>query len=205
MHFITLRRNISPYAFMGFILLYFGTFSDSFSQVQGFELTDPQKRELEDKAKGIVMDLWDYIGIISDKSQGRDNKLKAIELAVGLFSSEDNIVEVSGKNGIATPKIRVYLERLRMLPYEKVSITALDFAIISSLRQDTDGKLYVTVVTQQNFKAYQDGRMIINDIDFKRTQIVIDSVPRADGQGLEFIVKIGDIKVDIGESSLVRY
>lgn len=153
------------------------------------ELNEEQKRELEEKAKGLVMDLWDYMAIIVDKEQYRDNKVKAVDLAVGLFDSENNIVQVTGKTGLASPKIRTYLDRLRLLPYEQVQITAVNFAIISNIRQDLDGKFYTTVVTQQNFKAYKDGRMIIDDIDFKRTQIIIESVPRADGRGIEFIVK----------------
>jgi hypothetical protein len=124
-------------------------------------------------------ELTNYINTITDKTL-KDNeiKLNAVDLAVNLFVSEDNLVEVSNKNrvDVSTYKIREYLNKLRVLPYTKVKITYYDIQYISEFKKGTDGKYYGVITFFQKFEGFIENRPVYSDVTQKNVEVIIDKV-----------------------------
>lgn len=124
-------------------------------------------------------ELTNYINTITDKTL-KDNeiKLNAIDLAVNLFVSEDNLVEVSNKNrvDVSSYKIREYLNKLRVLPYTKVKITYYDIQYISEFKKGTDGKYYGVITFFQKFEGFIENRPVYSDVTQKNVEVIIDKV-----------------------------
>ena len=87
-------------------------------------LSETQLADFKDKALRKTKALSNYISTIGDKTKDETQRNKAIDLAVGLFMSEDNLVEVSSLNRKENRrfKIRDYLNKIKMLTYNKVTI-----------------------------------------------------------------------------------
>lgn len=124
-------------------------------------------------------ELTNYINTITDKTN-KDNeiKLEATDLAVKLFVSEDNIVEVSNKNRVDVTgyKIRDYLNKLRVLPFTKIKITYFDIQYISDFKKGTDGKYYGVITFFQKFEGFLEGKPVYSDVTQKNIEVVIDKV-----------------------------
>lgn len=124
-------------------------------------------------------ELTKYINTITDKGI-RDNeiKLEATDLAVDLFVSEDNVVEVSSANRseVIGYKIREYLNKIRVLAFTKVEITFYDVQYISEFKKGTDGKYYGVITFFQKFEGYKEGKLVYKDVTQKNIEVVIDKV-----------------------------
>jgi len=105
------------------------------------DMSEAQKADFRDKALRKTKALSNYISTIGDKSKDEVQRDKAIDLAVGLFMSDNNIVEVSSLNSQENKrfKIREYLLKIKMLPYKKVHIDWFDIFFSSNFTRCPDG------------------------------------------------------------------
>lgn len=124
-------------------------------------------------------ELTNYIITITNK-EIKDNeiKLEATDLAVDLFVSEDNIVEVSNANRdeVIGYKVREYLNKIRVLAFTKVEITFYDVQYISEFKKGPDGKYYGVITFFQKFEGYIEGKLVYSDVTQKNIEVVIDKV-----------------------------
>lgn len=158
--------------------------------------------ELADfQAKGLqkVKRLTEYFNIIVQKSTSPNTAQTTIENAVLLFDREDNTVEVSSVNRPNTTRypIRTYLNRLRMLNYQKVVIEGAAFTYVSSFRKGPDGNYYGVARFRQTFTGYRDNRPVYSDVTTKTVAVVLKPYQKAfEGESVEnWDVFLGDISV----------
>jgi hypothetical protein len=140
-----------------------------------------------------------YIKIIADKSEATNDKLDAINLAVGLFRDEKSIVEASSLNK-ATKRyvIREYLHKIRQLPYYKVDIEWFDIFFTSDFTLRPDGKYEGIATIYQKFEARnKEGNYNYVDITKKNIQVIVERIDVSSGNKIEkeWRVKFGNIKV----------
>ncbi|MEZ4826612.1 MAG: hypothetical protein R3C61_10015 [Bacteroidia bacterium] len=141
----------------------------------GYEISDIDMREYKAKALDRTRNLGQYFSIIADKSTNWQDANDAIDLAVALFVSEEASVEVSS-TGSAEKKlypIRQYLERLKLLKYERVDITWSDIAYVSDLKKGVDGNYYGIITFVQKFTGYRDGQPVYTDYTRKNIEVVL--------------------------------
>ena len=142
-------------------------------------LSDEDLKIFATNAIQKTKELTNYINTITDKTiKDNEIKLKSVDLAVDLFVSENNVVEVSKKNRekVISYKIREYLNKLRVLPYTKVKITYYDIQYISDFKKGTDGKYYGVITFFQKFEGFIEGKPVYSDVTQKNIEVVIDKV-----------------------------
>lgn len=125
------------------------------------------------KALQKTADLGTYLGIISDRSNSAGEANKAVELAVKLFIDENAEVEVSSKEGRERYKVRAYLNRLKLLNYDKVEISWTDISYVSDLKKGIDGNYYGVITLQQRFKGFKDNQVVYGDITEKNIEVMM--------------------------------
>lgn len=143
-------------------------------------LTQQELEIFKNAALNKVRELEKYIVTIADKNNDDNIRKNSIDLAVKLFESERNIVEVTSRNSsvIKDYIIRDYLNRLRILPYARVSITWYDISYVSDFVQDPDGNYRAIITIFQKFEGFMDGRPVYKDITQKNIEIVIKNQER---------------------------
>jgi hypothetical protein len=145
------------------------------------DLTDLDFAEFSDKAMQKIDDLGSFISLISSKETYPDQANQAIDLAVNLFVSEEAVVEVStvGYSALVKRKIREYLNRLKLLKYDKVDIRWADLNYVSNFRKGPDGNYYGTVSLKQTFQGYVDNQVVYSDVTQKEIEVVLKSMEKA--------------------------
>lgn len=174
-----------------------GLFSnDSLKEVV---MSEAQKADFRDKALRKTKALSNYISTIGDKTKDEIQRNKAIDLAVGLFMSEDNFVEVSSLNSPENKhfKIREYLLKIKMLPYKKVHIDWFDIFFSSNFTKGPDGRYEAIATIYQRFTGENNEGGVYKDITKKDIKIILDQATIATGPTEEkfWEVFLGDIKV----------
>ena len=141
----------------------------------GFELNSIDRKEFSAKALDKTRNLGQYFSIIADKETNWQDANEAIDLAVTLFVSEEAQVEVSSTSTREkkTFPIRKYLERLKLLKYERVEISWSDIAYVSNLKKGVDGNYYGVVSFVQKFTGYRDGKPVYSDYTRKNIEVVL--------------------------------
>jgi hypothetical protein len=137
------------------------------------------------KALQKVEDLGRYIKKIADKRTDLVEANKTVDLAVLLFLNEDKIVEVSqgSSEQKARFKIRSYLNKLKLLKYENVSISWQNISYVSNLRKGVDGNYYGIVSFDQVFEAVNEGEIVYRDLTRKNIEVILTSYKKqVDGQ-----------------------
>ena len=131
--------------------------------------------EFNSKALAVVDDLGKYITIISDKNSHWLDVKRAINLACDLFVNEEVQVEVSylGRSEHTRYVIRDYLDRMKLLKYDKVDISWSDIQYVSKLHKGTDGLYYGTISIQQRFSGIKDNKIVYKDITEKHIEVVL--------------------------------
>ena len=160
------------------------------------------KEEFKEKALSRTKELENYLHFIAGKQTDKFKANEAIESAVKLFLSEDNIVQVSSKDKtgnavIFKRKIREYLTRLKLLKYDKVRISWSDISYVSDIRMGTDGNYYGVIVIKQKFEGYIDGELKYTDVTTKKMTVILktyDKYVAGEKQTL-WDVFLGDIGV----------
>jgi len=163
------------------------------------KLTPEELADFRDKALRTTKSLSNYIAVVADKQQDDMKRTKAIGLAVALFMSEENSVEVSALNTslIRRFKIRAYLNKLKILPYYAVKIEWFDLFFASDFVLRPDGRYEAVATIYQRFDGtYKDGGKYV-DITKKSIQVIIEKREDWTGDQMkqEWKVLLGDIKV----------
>ena len=172
--------------------------SDSTSILDETVLSPSEQENYQTETRLLVEDLGKYISIIGDKSVENWKSMRAIDLAVNLFVTDTQKVEVSskGKGVVRRSKIRMYLDELRLLQYNQVSIEWAEIGRISDFRESSDGTYRAIVTILQRFKGYRDGKMIYEDTTRKNIEIVLkQQVIEGIGTEKKWVIKLGDINV----------
>lgn len=118
-------------------------------------------------------DLGTYIAIITDRSNSMEEANKAIDLAVKLFINEDAEIEVSGPNGKKRYKVRAYLNKLKLLDYEKIEISWTDISYVSDLKKGIDENYYGVITLQQRFQGFMDNKVVYGDLTEKNVEVMM--------------------------------
>jgi hypothetical protein len=175
-------------------------FNSNDSSIEIAKLTATEMADFKDKALRKTKALSNYISTIADKSKDETQRNKAIDLAVKLFMSENNLVEVSSlKRKESKPyKIRAYLDKLKMLPYTKITIEWFDIFYASNFVQRPDGRYEAIATIYQRFTGVLNEGGNYMDITKKNIQIVIEPKEILTGDIKEHVWEIflGDIKVE---------
>lgn len=125
------------------------------------------------KALQKTTDLGTYLAIISDRNNDMKEANKAVELAIGLFINEDAQVEVSSPEGRSRYKVRAYLNRLKLLKYDKIEISWTDISYVSDLKKGMDGNYYGIITLQQRFKGFMDNQLVYSDLTEKNVEVKV--------------------------------
>jgi hypothetical protein len=133
------------------------------------------REEFAEKCKQKTVRFTDYMKIFCDKQSPNAELNKATEGAVSLFVNEDAKVEVSSANrdDVKRYKIRAYLGRLKLLPYDKIEVKWINIQYIDDLKLDQDGVLHGTVAFEQEFKAYKDNALVYSDVTEKVANVIL--------------------------------
>lgn len=141
----------------------------------GYEISAIDMKEYKAKALDRTRNLGQYFSIIADKATNWQDANDAIDLAVALFVGEEATVEVSSAGSVDKKlyPIRQYLERLKLLKYERVDITWSDIVYVSDLKKGADGNYYGIISFVQKFTGYRDGQAVYSDYTRKNIEIVL--------------------------------
>ncbi len=139
-------------------------------------LDDERKAHFEKMALIKANDFGKYLSIVSNKDEVEEDKLMAVSHAVMLFMSDSSKIQVSSLNQSESKQytVPVYLDRLRMLPYDKVELLWVKAMMVSKFRKGMDGRYYGMIAAQQLFRGYLDNEIVYQDVTEKDIEIVLD-------------------------------
>lgn len=144
-------------------------------------LDETTMAELKDKALIKSRTFGQLIGIIADKSTLEDIAQTSILNALDLFLNENSTI---GVTSIRQPqaqkplKVRKYLNRLRMLQYEKVEIKTSDYYMVKDLKKGPDGNFYGWVSFKQRFIGYVKDLPAYEDLTTKSIKVVVKKIQK---------------------------
>jgi len=136
------------------------------------DLPPPQRdafiKSIEEKVEYLQL----YIQRISDKSIPIEERLEMIDSAIKLFSSENNIVQISNAatGEVTQLPVRQYFRRLANIKATRVDITFYEGTKLEKLRRGSDMYYYGTALMFQETTIYKDpeGADIYRDRTIKR-------------------------------------
>lgn len=193
---------------------------------QAQEMTESEKATLEQRIREQIDDFISYLPDIAAKSnKPYQEKLlaqKYIKAALELFIGKGDSYPYIDQNGnsrtheavkmqttsrgIANrPKLmKRYLSGLINLPYQKVEVDKCSAVTINKhLYKISGGRYAATAVYLQAFRAWRDGRLIINDKDAKQVTVYVDKkvIDTPNGSKTYWEIQLGDIRItsDWGE------
>lgn len=193
---------------------------------QAQEMTESEKATLEQRIREQIDDFISYLPDIAAKSnKPYQEKLlaqKYIKAALELFIGKGDSYPYIDQNGnsrtheavkmqttsrgIANrPKLmKRYLSGLINLPYQKVEVDKCSAVTINKhLYKISEGRYVATAVYLQAFRAWRDGRLIINDKDAKQVTVYVDKkvIDTPNGSKTYWEIQLGDIRItsDWGE------
>lgn len=193
---------------------------------QAQEMTESEKATLEQRIREQIDDFISYLPDIAAKSnKPYQEKLlaqKYIKAALELFIGKGDSYPYIDQNGnsrtheavkmqttsrgIANrPKLmKRYLSGLINLPYQKVEVDKCSAVTINKhLYKISEGRYAATAVYLQAFRAWRDGRLIINDKDAKQVTVYVDKkvIDTPNGSKTYWEIQLGDIRItsDWGE------
>ena len=164
------------------------------------KFTDNDKAEFQEKGLQKVKQLETFIAQIGNKNTLASSAQMATNGALKLFDSEDRSVQISSSTTgeIKRSKIKVYLQKLRMLNYANVNIEWADFQYASDFKKGLDGNYYGYIVFKQRFTASSlDNQISYKDVTTKKIEVILKSYEKA-SQGeitQSWDIFLGDISV----------
>jgi hypothetical protein len=170
------------------------------NDISDIKFTDQDKAEFQEKGLQKVKQLETFIAQIGSKSTPANSAQIAKSGALKLFDSEERTVQVSSSSSgeIKRSKIKVYLQKLRMLNYANVSIEWADFQYASDFKKGLDGNYYGYIVFKQRFTASSlDNQINYKDLTTKKIEVILKSYEKA-AQGeitQSWDIFLGDISV----------
>ncbi|MEQ8702826.1 MAG: hypothetical protein RIC19_02845 [Phaeodactylibacter sp.] len=163
------------------------------------------KSRISKRAAERITDLGQYISVIGDKTKPNDLKSRMVNAAVQLFKDESAVVEVSSLNRTVprSYKIREYLNRLRILEYDKVNIEWYKVIYVSDLKRDPDGNYRGVIRVYQrfqgsNYDAEGSLKLLYEDNTTKDIEFIaeVGRVSYGDHEKEYFNIKLLDLRVD---------
>lgn len=157
-----------------------------------------EQRYFANRALQKLQQFSGYLEIISTRFTAESRKLVAIDEAVKLFFSDSCTVAVSSHHSSKLNyfPVKRYLNRLRKLPYDEISLNWSDFSYVSNFAY-RDGKYYATLSVKQTFKGYRDGQLFYGDVTYKNVNLVVDKydVYREGKKQQRWDVLLGNVSV----------
>ncbi len=157
-----------------------------------------EQRYFANRALQKLQQFSGYLEIISNRLTTESKKLVAIDEAVKLFFSDSCTVAVSSQHSAKLKYFQVkrYLNRLRKLPYDEVSLNWSDFSYVSDFEYK-DGKYFATLSVKQTFEGYRDGQLFYGDVTYKKIDLVVDeyNVYREGKKQKRWDVLLGNVSV----------
>ncbi|MCR9099001.1 MAG: hypothetical protein NXI25_03555 [bacterium] len=163
------------------------------------------KSRISKRAAERITDLGQYISVIGNKTKPDDLKSRMVNAAVQLFKDESAVVEVSSRSRtkIKSYKIREYLNRLRILEYDKVNIEWYKVIYVSDLKRDPDGNYRGGIRVYQrfqgsNYDAEGSLKLLYEDTTTKDIEFIaeVGRVSYGDHEKEYFNIKLLDLRVD---------
>lgn len=170
------------------------------NDISNIKFTDKDKAEFQEKGLQKVKQLETFIAQIGNKNTLASSAQMATNGALKLFDSEDRSVQISSSTTgeIKRSKIKVYLQKLRMLNYANVNIEWADFQYASDFKKGLDGNYYGYIVFKQRFTASSlDNQISYKDVTTKKIEVILKSYEKA-SQGeitQSWDIFLGDISV----------
>ena len=163
------------------------------------EIPATELDRLKAKGENKVQQLKNFIDIISNKSTSTTEAMQAIELAVGLFDSEERTVTVSSATTgkVVNRKVRAYFNRLMQLQYTEVKVEWANFQYASKFTKGNDGKYYGYVTFEQRFTGFIDGVAVYQDKIERNLTIILSKYQKiVNGNYVdEWDVFLGDMAI----------
>lgn len=160
------------------------------------DLNEKQREAFLASLRQKIWYLQHYISQISNKSIEVDERMEMIGSAVKLFSSENNIVQVSNvKTGqVVQLPVRQYFRKLVYINAARVEITFYKGISLETLRRGTDGFYYGTALVFQETVIYGGP---------ETTQVYKDrTVKRVNFKSKQEVNRMGDEKEQVMETFL---
>ncbi len=138
-------------------------------------LTEAELRAFQEKAEQKGKDLGRYLSLISNKQKSDEDKIYAVDAAANLFVNDSAKVEVStlGRAEKKQYPIKFYLNRLRLLPYDRVELVWIKAEMVSRFYKGDDGRYYGTITAQQLFRGFVDNKIQYQDVTEKNIEVVL--------------------------------
>jgi len=151
------------------------------------DLDQASYEQFKQRSLQKTQDLGKYLNLIANKSTESLVANKAVDQAVGLFTSEEATVETAKPNGEKDQQpIRNYLNKLKLLKYSKVLIEWSNISYVSNLRKGPDGFYYGVISLQQKFSGFIDNKMVYSDITKKNIEIQLRTYKKeVEGESVE--------------------
>ena len=198
---LIIQWEISPAKYIiGFDSLLQKKANNQIKNIGGEEVIFPDEQIAAIKKQGIatINEFYDYLNLICDKNLAPGTRKKFIDIAIKLFVSENNTVQVSSKSGrIEIIKIRTYFNRLIALPDKPFKITSYEIIFPKEFVKGEDGQYYSSSIFFLKFiesnKDYS-----ISKITKKNVQLVIEKIKGNEGltDKERWQLKLGDINVE---------
>ena len=198
------NKNIKK-ALLIFLLIGFVFISNAFGQnvdpAATETLSPNQIASYREQAIKSIFDLETYLQIISNKKKSLSQRNMSLDLAIDLFQSDTVTVETSSLKSPVnhTYTIRLYLNKLKLLPYSTVKIVWYKVYLSRTFTLGTDSNYYGTATFLQRFEGKSNNEMgSYKDVTQKKIQIILKKIGGFNGpeRNIRFILKLGDIKVE---------
>jgi len=161
-------------------------------------LTNDDRQYYRNKSLQRVDEFVSYLNVITNKSLSMTTRDEAIRNAAKLFMPGATM-EVTSKSqpGSRRYPIAVYLNRLKLLPYNSTKIEWTEVDFIKELTQAADGNYYGTITGEQRFTGYGTNRVLYEDVVEKNVRVKLErmDVERDGQQQIKWNLLLGSIGV----------
>lgn len=162
-------------------------------------LTNEEKEKYQESSLHRLDDFIVAINTITDKNRSEDEKDRAINDALRLFTKEATIQVNSVKNkNPRTLSIKNYLTQLRLLPYKRTTVDWVKVHFIENLTQTGDGSYEGIITGEQLFTAEgTGGKIVYSDATKKDVRVKLDQRPKiVNGKtSMKWHILLGNISV----------
>lgn len=131
------------------------------------------KNELNERVEKKTIKLTRYIKMLAE---AKDNPKPVIDAAMKLFNNNEKAqvsVTRNGQTNVETMLVRVYLNRLTQLKYDKVRIVWHNAQYVSNFTKQPNGTYRGLVAFEQEFTGMKNGEInyTFHDVTQKRVEV----------------------------------
>lgn len=194
------------------LLLFVSILGTSFSFAQEIDGLEEVREEVKEYARTRVNEFNGYLSYIASKKYDDKTKDAYIKDALNLFIGKGEESKDNDGNIIPAPQMEVsyinrrtkavrkkkrpialYLQGMKGLSYDDVSVTASDAVYISDLKKTSDNKYEAVLSYAQIFIGKKDGIVVYKDLTKKDVRVYIEVIPYNDRKIYKIL--LGDITV----------